>query len=404
MKIVIAPDKFKGSLAADLVAAAIAAGLRAELPAAELVTMPVADGGDGTVDAAVAAGLERVPVTVAGPTGEPVAASYARRGGRAVVELACACGLALLPGGRREPLAASSFGAGQVLAAVLEAGATLGAGTRQIIFGVGGSASTDGGAGLLQALGAQVLDGRGRPLAWGGGALRDVAALDLTGLHPGLRDCSVILATDVTNPLTGPDGAAEVYGPQKGATPAQVSELASGLRRWAAVVAAATGADWSRTPGAGAAGGVGFAALAVLGAVAQPGITVVLDLVGFEAALDGADLVITGEGSLDAQNSVRQGAGRGGAGRRPARHPSHRGGRAQHADRGPAGRGRDHGGLPAERPGTRPGPVKRRGWPAARARGPGGGPRGPGGGAAGHEPGGPGPGRAAGRLITRTET
>ena len=301
MKIVIAPDKFKGSLAADLVAAAIAAGLRAELPAAELVTMPVADGGDGTVDAAVAAGLERVPVTVAGPTGEPVAASYARRGGRAVVELACACGLALLPGGRREPLAASSFGAGQVLAAALEAGATLGAETRQIIFGVGGSASTDGGAGLLQALGARVLDGRGRPLARGGGALRDVAALDLTGLHPGLRDCSVILATDVTNPLTGPDGAAEVYGPQKGATPAQVSELASGLRRWAAVVAEATGTDWSRTPGAGAARGVGFAALAVLGAVAQPGITVVLDLVGFEAALDGAALVITGEGSLDAQ-------------------------------------------------------------------------------------------------------
>ena len=301
MKIVIAPDKFKGSLAADLVAAAIAAGLRAELPAAELVTMPVADGGDGTVDAAVAAGLERVPVTVAGPTGEPVAASYARHGGVAVVELACACGLALLPGGRREPLAASSYGAGQVLAAALEAGATLGAGTRQIIFGVGGSASTDGGAGLLQALGARVLDGRGRPLARGGGALRDVAALDLTGLHPGLRDCSVILATDVTNPLTGPDGAAEVYGPQKGATPAQVSELASGLRRWAAVVAEATDADWSQAPGAGAAGGVGFAALAVLGAAAQPGIAVVLDLVGFEAALDGAALVITGEGSLDTQ-------------------------------------------------------------------------------------------------------
>ena len=264
-------------------AAAIAAGLRAEWPAAELVTIPVADGGDGTVDAAVAAGLERVPATVDGPTGEPVAASYARRGRVAVVELACACGLALLPGGRREPLAASSYGAGQVLAAALEAGSTrgpraaleaegtrgpraaleaegtrgpgaaLGAETRRIIFGVGGSASTDGGAGLLQALGARVLDGRGRRLARGGGALREVAALDLTGLHPGLRDCSVILATDVTNPLTGPDGAAEVYGPQKGATPAQVSELASGLQRWAAVVAAATGADWSRAPGAGAA-------------------------------------------------------------------------------------------------------------------------------------------------------
>ena len=298
MKIVIAPDKFKGSLAADRVAAAIAAGLRAELPAAELVRIPVADGGDGTVDAAVAAGLERVPVTVDGPTGEPVRASYARRGEMAVIELADACGLARLPGGRPAPLTASSFGCGQVLAAALAAGA------RQIILGVGGSASTDGGAGLLQALGAQVLRRGGETLArgLGGGALRDVATLDLTGLHPGLRACSVILATDVANPLTGPDGAAEVYGPQKGATPAQVSELASGLRRWAAVVAAVTGTDWSAAPGAGAAGGVGFAALAVLGAEPRSGIAVVLELAGFEAALDGAALVITGEGSLDAQS------------------------------------------------------------------------------------------------------
>jgi glycerate 2-kinase len=203
--------------------------------------------------------------------------------------------LVRLPGGRREPLTASSFGAGQALAAALEAGA------RRVIFGVGGSASTDGGAGLLQALGAQVLGTRGEPLARGGAALRDVAALDLAGLHPALSGCSVILATDVANPLTGPDGAAEVYGPQKGATPAQVSELASGLRRWAAVVAETTGTDWSRAPGAGAAGGVGFAALAVLGAERASGIEVVLDLVGFDAALEGTDLVITGEGSLDTQ-------------------------------------------------------------------------------------------------------
>jgi glycerate kinase len=325
MKIVIAPDKFKGSLPAAEVAAAIAAGLRAEWPAAELVTVPVADGGEGTVDAAVAAGLERVPVTVDGPTGEPVHASYARRGEVAVIELADACGLMRLPGGRPAPLTASSFGCGQVLAAALAAGA------RQIILGVGGSASTDGGAGLLQALGARVLDARGEPLARGGGALREVAALDptglnpalrevaaldptglnpalrevaaldLSGLHPGLRPSTVILATDVVNPLTGPDGAAEVYGPQKGASPEQITELASGLRRWAAVVAAATGTDRSQAPGAGAAGGVGFAALAVLGAQARPGIELVLDLVDFDAALDGAALVITGEGSLDTQ-------------------------------------------------------------------------------------------------------
>jgi glycerate 2-kinase len=295
MKIVVAPDKFKGSLPATEVAAAIAAGLRAELPGAELVTIPVADGGDGTVDAAVAAGFGRVPVTVDGPTGEPVRASYARRAEVAVVELADACGLSRLPGGRREPLTASSFGAGQALAAALEAGA------RRIIFGVGGSASTDGGAGLLQALGARVLDTRGEPLARGGGALRDVATLDLAGLHPALRPSTVILATDVANPLTGPDGAAEVYGPQKGASGAQVRELASGLRRWAAVVAEATGTDWSQAPGAGAAGGVGFAALAVLGAEPHQGIGLVLDLADFGAALDGAALVITGEGSLDTQ-------------------------------------------------------------------------------------------------------
>jgi glycerate 2-kinase len=309
MKIVIAPDKFKGSLPAAEVAAAIAAGLRAEWPEAELVTVPVADGGDGTVDAAVAAGLERVPVTVDGPTGEPVRASYARRGEVAVIELADACGLMRLPGGRPAPLTASSFGCGQVLAAALAAGA------HRIILGVGGSASTDGGAGLLQALGARVLDARGEPLARGGAALRDVGTLDLTGLHPALRDVgtldltglhaarrsSVILATDVINPLTGPDGAAEVYGPQKGASPEQITELASGLRRWAAVVATATGTDRSQAPGAGAAGGVGFAALAVLGAQARPGIELVLDLVDFDAALDGAALVIIGEGSLDTQ-------------------------------------------------------------------------------------------------------
>jgi glycerate kinase len=304
MKIVVAPDKFKGSLPATQVAAAIAAGLHAGRPNAEVVTIPVADGGEGTVDAAVAAGFERVPVTAAGPAGDPVQASYARRGEVAVVELAGVCGLARLPGGRPAPLTASSFGAGEVLRAALEAGA------RKIILGVGGSASTDGGAGLLQALGARVLDTSGRPVRPGGAGLREVAALDLTGLHRALQSAQrpagypadIILAADVDNPLTGPDGAAEVYGPQKGASPAEVAALDAGLHRWAAVVAAAAGRDWSRTPGAGAAGGVGFAALAVLGATRRPGIELVLDLAGFETALDGADLVITGEGSLDAQS------------------------------------------------------------------------------------------------------
>ena len=318
MRIVIAPDKFKGSLGATEVAAAIAAGLRAglagaerpgaERPGAELVTIPVADGGEGTVDAAVAAGFERVLVTAAGPLGEPVRASYARRGEVAVIELACVCGLMRLPGGRREPLAASSFGLGEVLRAALEAGA------RRIILGVGGSASTDGGTGLLQALGARVLDARGEPLGrglgvslGGGAALGEVAALDLTGLHPALRSCSLTIATDVDNPLTGPSGAAEVYGPQKGATRPKSASWRAGCGHWAAVVASATGTetaatDWSQAPGSGAAGGVGFAARAVLGAEPRPGIGLVLDLVGFDAALAGAALVITGEGSLDAQS------------------------------------------------------------------------------------------------------
>jgi glycerate kinase len=297
MRIVVAPDKFKGSLPAAGVAAAVAAGLRAALGDAEIVTMPVADGGEGTVDAAVAAGFERVPVTATGPGGDPGRASYARRGEVAVVELAGVCGLARLPGGRLAPLTASSFGAGEVLRAALDAGA------RRIIFGVGGSASTDGGAGLLQALGARVLDGRGEPVGPGGAGLGDVATLDLTGLHPAFRSGgALVLAADVVSPLTGPDGAAVVYGPQKGASPDQVARLDAGLRRWAGVVAAAVGQDWSRAAGAGAAGGVGFAALTVLGARLRPGIEVVLELTGFASWLAGADLVITGEGSLDAQS------------------------------------------------------------------------------------------------------
>jgi len=308
MRIIVAPDKFKGSLPATQVATAIAAGLRSGLHPAgarpEVITIAVADGGEGTVDAAAAAGFERVPVTAAGPTGDPVRTSYARCGEVAVVELACVCGLARLPGGpsssRAAPLTASSFGAGEVLRAAL------GAGARRIILGVGGSASTDGGAGLLQALGARVLDARGEPVRPGGAALRDVARLDLTGLNPALypvgHAAEIILAADVDNPLTGPDGAAEVYGPQKGASPAEVALLDAGLRHWAAVVSAAVGQDWSHAPGSGAAGGVGFAARAVLGARSRPGIELVLELAGFGTALDGADLVITGEGSLDAQS------------------------------------------------------------------------------------------------------
>jgi glycerate kinase len=282
------------------VAAAVAAGLRAGLGAgldeAELVSMPVADGGDGTVDAAVAAGFDRVPVTAAGPTGQPGPASYARRGDLALVELAPICGLERLPGGRLAPMDASSYGVGEALRAALDAGA------RELVLALGGSASTDGGTGLVQGLGAQVLDRRGAPLGRGGAALAAAAALDLTGLPAALTGAAVTLAADVANPLTGPDGAAVVFGPQKGASAEQVAALDAGLRHWAELVTGTTGTDWSQAPGAGAAGGVGFAALALLGARQRPGIELVLELLGFGPALDQADLVITGEGSLDTQS------------------------------------------------------------------------------------------------------
>lgn len=286
--VLLALDKFKGSLTAAQVAAHLAAGLRdAGLAAVEL---PVADGGEGTLDAAVAAGYTRRPVTVSGPTGRPVAAAFALRDGTAVVELAAASGLALLPDGP-DPLRASSRGTGELVRAALDAGAT------RIVLGVGGSAGTDGGAGLLAALGARLRDAAGADLADGGGALPWLADVDLTGLDPRLAHTEVVLASDVDNPLLGPSGAAAVYGPQKGADLDAVALLDAGLARWARLLDPAAAGQ----AGAGAAGGVGFAALAALGARRRSGIAVVLDLVGFAAHLDGAALVVTGEGAIDEQ-------------------------------------------------------------------------------------------------------
>lgn len=291
-RVLLAPDKFKGSLPADGVAAAVAHGMRRVLPDAVLECLPVADGGDGTLDAALSAGFERVPVTVAGPTGERVATAYARRGATAVVEMADACGLQRLPGGVLAPLTASSRGLGEVMAAALDAGC------RELVVGIGGSASTDGGAGLLAALGAAPVTA----LSGGGSGVADVRDLALDGLHPALAEARVVVACDVDNPLTGPDGAAHVYAPQKGATAADVVALDAHLERWADVVARTTGSDHRDRPGAGAAGGVGFALLAVVGAELRPGIDLMLDLLGFSERVRGADLVVTGEGSLDAQS------------------------------------------------------------------------------------------------------
>jgi len=292
--VLIASDKFKGSLTAAEVAAAVGAGVRRVRPDAAIVAVPVADGGDGTLAAAVAAGFTLVPVTAAGPTGQPVSTGYARQGDVAVVELADVCGLVRLPDGL-VPMTASSRGAGEVIGAAIDAGCT------RVVLGIGGSASTDGGAGLVRGLGARLLDDAGRELPEGGGALARLAGLDLSLLAERVAGIEIVVACDVDNPLTGPDGAAATYGPQKGAGPGQVIELDDALTHFADVVALSTGCDLRDEPGAGAAGGVGYAALALLGAELRPGIELVLDLVGFEGRLAAADLVVTGEGALDEQ-------------------------------------------------------------------------------------------------------
>jgi glycerate kinase len=293
-RVVVAADKFKGSLTAAEVAGRVAAGLARGGFAGEIVSQPVADGGDGTVAAAVSAGFRRAELTVSGPAGAPVTAAYALRGDVAVIEAAQACGLTLLPPGSLAPLTATSRGVGELILAARRAGAA------RIVLGVGGVATTDGGAGLVQALGARLTGESGRELPPGGAALAGLAALDLTGLAD-LSGVEFLLASDVDNPLLGPSGAAAVYGPQKGASPSDVPLLEAALRRWADVAEAVAGAAARDVPGAGAAGGLGFAALLFLGARMRPGIELLLELASFGSLLDGARLVITGEGSLDAQ-------------------------------------------------------------------------------------------------------
>ncbi len=294
-RVLLAPDKFKGSLPAAAVADAVSRGLRRELPDLEVVSLPIADGGDGTVAAALAAGFHPVEVTAGGPTGEPVRTTYARRGHVAVIELADVSGLARLPGGSPAPLTATSRGTGEVVATAIAAGC------RHIVLGIGGSASTDAGAGLAQALGARILDSVGQDVGPGGAALADVASIDPTALRDRTAGVRFTVACDVDNPLTGPTGAAAVYAPQKGATPEHVAALDAALDRFADVVAPTTDGDRRDAPGAGAAGGVGFAGLALLGARLRPGIDLVLELVRFDEQLNGVDLVVTGEGSLDQQ-------------------------------------------------------------------------------------------------------
>jgi glycerate 2-kinase len=295
-RVLVVPDKFKGSVTAEEAADALAAGLRTARPGLDVVRLPVADGGDGTLAAAVSAGYDLVPVVADGPTGEPVGTAFAVSDNTAVIELADVTGLRRLPG-PPAPLTASTYGVGQVISAALDYGATT------VVLGIGGSASTDGGAGMLQALGLHLAGPDGAELGRGGAALAGLADVDRAGLNRVLgAGVAVLVASDVENPLLGPRGAAAVFGPQKGATPDDVALLDLALARWAAVTESVIGRDVAADAGAGAAGGTGFGAMAYLGARLMPGVELVLDLIGFDQALAGASLVITGEGSLDSQS------------------------------------------------------------------------------------------------------
>lgn len=299
-----APNPFKGSLDAPAAAAAIARGVRLVFPAAEVVEVPVADGGEGTVAALVGAHRgELREVTVEGPLGVPVRAAFGLiDGGRtAVVELAAASGLPLVPAAERDASRASTFGFGQLLAAARQAG------VRRIIAGIGGSATNDGGAGMAQALGYRLLDEAGDDLPRGGAALARLARIDPRGPDPGWRDVAVEVASDVNNPLCGPEGATAVYGPQKGVTAEMVPELDTALANLARVIDRDLGVAVADLPGAGAAGGAGAGLVAFLGARLTPGAPLVVEAAGLPAALAGAACVFTGEGSVDRQTAFGKG-------------------------------------------------------------------------------------------------
>lgn len=299
MNVLIAADSFKGSLGTLEAAACIKSGVLKVFPTARVDCVPVADGGEGTVQAVAAAlGGESVSVRAAGPLGEPVTANYGLlRTGEAVVEMAQASGLTLVPAGRLDPMRATTYGTGELIRAALDSGC------RRIYIGIGGSATNDGGAGMAQALGARFLDKNGRELPVGGGALGRLEQIDLRGMDPRLKQTEIIVLCDVDNPLCGPRGASAVFGPQKGATPQMVCLLDEDLRRLADVVCRQTGVDAAEIPGAGAAGGLGMGLIAFAGGKLRPGIDTVLDLCRFDEKLDRSDLVITGEGRMDGQTA-----------------------------------------------------------------------------------------------------
>ncbi|ATP44954.1 glycerate kinase [Pseudomonas putida] len=298
MKIVIAPDSFKDSLDAAGVARAIATGLAEVWPDAELVECPMADGGEGTMDAILAASQgELRRLAVRGPLGYSVEAGWGwlPQSRTAIIEMAQASGLQLVPTQQRDACRSSTWGTGELIAAALAAGA------RRIVLAIGGSATNDGGSGMLRALGLRLLDAEGQALEEGGLALAKLARIDASDLDPRLAEVQVEVAADVDNPLCGANGASAIFGPQKGANPQQVQALDQALGHFADHCAQLLGEDVRDFPGCGAAGGMGFAAKAFMGAQFRPGVEVVAELAGLDALVQGADLVLTGEGRFDAQ-------------------------------------------------------------------------------------------------------
>ena len=298
VKVIIAMDSFKGSCSAYEAGEAVCRGILRAVPTAQVVNIPVADGGEGTVEAVIAKGRGVwMPCQAVGPLGDAVSAGYGVLDGEtAVIEMSAASGLMLVPPGRLNPLRATTYGTGELIKSALDEG------YRKILIGLGGSATNDGGAGMAQALGVSLKDEDGFELGFGGAALARLHTVDISHMDERLRECQITCAVDVKNPLCGPDGASAVFGPQKGATPGIIEELDAALAHYARVIESQLGIRVAEMPGAGAAGGLGAGLYAFCQAAFQPGIDAVLDIVGFDEKLDGADFVVTGEGRIDGQS------------------------------------------------------------------------------------------------------
>ena len=301
MKVVIAIDSLKGSLSSMEAGMAIKDGVLAAKPDAEVIVKPLADGGEGTTDALIE-GMngERIDLTVTGPMHTPVDAyyGYLKDTNTAVMEMASAAGITLVPDSEKNPLLATSYGVGEMINDAIQRGC------RNFIIGIGGSVTNDGGIGMLKALGVRFLDENGKDAGEGGQALAKVARIDVSGMNPLLKECHIQVACDVNNPLCGENGSTYVYGPQKGVTEDMKKTLDEAMAHFARVTSETLENDYMNTPGAGAAGGLGYAFLAYTGAALTPGIELILDAVGLEEELSGADVVVTGEGRLDFQTAM----------------------------------------------------------------------------------------------------